>query len=42
MSVLKVVENIFEHNGSKLFGQSKQKRPPENGGEEETYYDESV
>ncbi len=41
VSVLKVVENIFEHNDSKLFGQSKNS-PPETGGEEEYDYGESV
>lgn len=42
MSGLKVAENIFEHNDSKVFGQSKPKDPPENGGEEEHFYDESI
>lgn len=42
VSALKVLENIFEHNDGKIFGQSKHESPPEAGGEEETYYDESV
>ena len=42
VSALKVLENIFEHNDSKIFGQSKHESPPEAGGEEESYYDESV
>lgn len=42
VSVLKVVENIFEHNDSKIFGQSNQESPPEDGGEEEHFYDGSV
>lgn len=42
VSALKVLENIFEHNDSKVFGQSKPKDPPENGGEKERFYDESV
>lgn len=42
VSALKVLENIFEHNDGKIFGQSKHESPPEIGGEEETYYDESV
>lgn len=42
VSVLKVVENIFEHNDSKIFGESKKESPPGNGGEEVHYYDESV
>ncbi len=41
VSALKVLENIFEHNDSKLFGQSKQEIPPD-GGEEVHFYDESV
>ena len=41
VSALKVLENIFEHNDSKLFGQSKQESPPD-GGEEVHFYDESV
>lgn len=31
VSVLKVVENVFEHNDSKFFGQSKQEIPPDGG-----------
>ncbi|MDE6455810.1 MAG: hypothetical protein K2L38_07900 [Dysosmobacter sp.] len=42
VSVLKVVENIFEHNDSKIFGESKKESPPKDGGEEVHYYDESV
>lgn len=42
VSALKVLENIFEHNDGKIFGQSKHENPPEAGGEEDTYYDESV
>ncbi len=42
VSALKVLENIFEHNDGKIFGQSKQESPPEAGGEEEHFYDESV
>ena len=40
VSALKVLENIFEHNDGKIFGQSKHENPPEVGGEEDTYYDE--
>ncbi len=42
VSVLKVLENIFEHNDGKIFGQSKHESPPETGGEEEHFYDGSV
>ena len=42
VSVLKVVENIFEHNDGPVFGRSQNENPPENGGEEEHFYDESV
>lgn len=40
VGVLKVLENIFEHNDSPVFGRSQNERPPE-GGEEDTY-DEPV
>ncbi len=33
---LKVLENIFEHNDSPVFGRSKKENPP-GGGEEDTY-----
>ena len=42
VSVLKVVENIFEHNDGPVFGRSQNENPPEHGGEEEHFYDESV
>lgn len=42
VSVLKVVENIFEHNDGPVFGRSQNESPPEDGGEEEHFYDESV
>lgn len=42
VSVLKVVENIFEHNDGPVFGRSQNENPPEDGGEEEHFYDESV
>lgn len=42
VSVLKVVENIFEHNDGPVFGRSQNENPPEYGGEEEHFYDESV
>lgn len=42
VGVLKVLENIFEHNDSKLFGKSKNESPPESGGEEEYGYDKPV
>ncbi len=41
VSVLKVVENIFEHNDGPVFGRSQTESPPESG-EEEYSYDESV
>lgn len=36
---LKVLENIFEHNNGLVFGRSKQKSPPESGGEAEDHYE---
>lgn len=42
VSVLKVVENIFEHNDGPVFGRSQNESPPEDGVEEEHFYDESV
>lgn len=42
VSVLKVVENIFEHNDGPVFGRSQNESPLEHSGEEEHFYDESV
>lgn len=42
VSVLKVVENIFEHNDGPVFGRSQNESPLEPSGEEESFYDESV
>ena len=37
--VLKVLENIFEHNDGPVFGRSKENAPPEGGGESEDLYE---
>lgn len=36
---LKVLENIFEHNDSPVFGKSKEDDPPGSGGESEDFYE---
>ena len=39
VGVLKVLENIFEHNDGPVFGRSKENAPPEGGGESEDLYE---
>ena len=38
VGILKVLENIFEHNDGPVFGRSSEDSPPD-GGKEEDFYD---